>query len=81
MPGPTILRTMSIDRYVDTYFADRGTGPVVEVVPDHACQEFAPGPGVSIFASGSAGDENHHASTNTSVLESARTLVHELLRP
>ena len=72
---------MSIDRYVDAYFADRDAGPVVEVVPDHACQEFAPARGVSIFASDPTGDENHHDSTDTVTLEGARTLVDELLRP
>lgn len=37
---------MSISRYVDDWFEGKGSLPIVEVEPDHACQEFLPTEGV-----------------------------------
>ncbi len=72
---------MSIDRQLDAYFEDRQTHPVVEVVPDNPCQDFAPEPGVSIISPPSDGGVAHRKSPAEPGLDAARALVEKLLRP
>lgn len=72
---------MSIDRQLDAYFEHRQTHPVVEVVPDHPCQDFTPAPGVSILARPARGVVAHMKSPADPGLEAARALVENVLRP
>lgn len=39
---------MSISNHFDAYLEARGLQADVEVVPDHACQEFLPQPGINV---------------------------------
>lgn len=71
---------MSISRFFDAWMADNNIQPEAEVVPDHACQVFLPGPGsddVRIIPARGDGEQHHTATLD---LEAARRLVEEHLR-
>lgn len=42
------LGFMSISNHFDAYLEARGLKADVEVIPDHACQEFLPQPGMNV---------------------------------
>lgn len=70
---------MSIDRILDDFYERRGIVPQADVVPDHACQVFAPAPVTDVPDSDVSGD-GHRTADPEGELDAARGVVEKLLR-
>lgn len=63
---------MSISNHFDAYLEARGLTADVEVVPEHACQEFLPQPGINVRVV----NEQHEARES---IDEAKAVVKDLL--
>ncbi|MGP6174432.1 hypothetical protein [Corynebacterium sp. A21] len=50
---------MSISNSFDAWLEERGLTPIVEVVPDHSCQEFLPADGVILVPADGISGKSH----------------------